>query len=283
MPILTLDIGNTQIKWGVYHHDQLILLERFATHPDQHEHARLKQFIQGFERHPNLRAVAVSSVVPSATADLKEAMASLGLSIPLLEAHPAQLQSNIQLPHYPVDQLGPDRWVNAVGALARFPEQSCLIIDFGTATTLDVVLLTENENENRQTGVFQGGIITPGLSTFSGILTQKTALLPPIPQVLPSYILGRNTLECLQSGIYLGYLNLISGLIQQIQERHQLNHQKKLMTLGTGGLSELYQHLCHSSEGRFPKLDQLCPELTLLGLKQLVAQNLNAHPASTRS
>jgi type III pantothenate kinase len=201
----------------------------------------------------------------------------------LLEAHPAQLQSNIQLPHYPVDQLGPDRWVNAVGALARFPEQSCLIIDFGTATTLDVVLLTENENENRQTGVFQGGIITPGLSTFSGILTQKTALLPPIPQVLPSYILGRNTLECLQSGIYLGYLNLISGLIQQIQERHQLNHQKKLMTLGTGGLSELYQHLCHSSEGRFPKLDQLCPELTLLGLKQLVAQNLNAHPASTRS
>src|SRR5581483_10875305 len=108
-------------------------------------------------------------------------------------------------------EVGADKIANAIGALARFPGRNLLIVDFGTATTLCAV--TKDKE-------YLGGIITPGLSLSMAALESKTARLPAVEIVRPGEVLGRSTVESIQSGLYFGTLATVRALTASVAQEH---------------------------------------------------------------
>jgi type III pantothenate kinase len=260
MTLLAVDIGNTQVKWARVVDGTIQSIQRFATTPAPNE----PELIQRIQTDPTLTegvtGVIYCTVVPTVGQQLHQALhTGLGENVPILNAHPAKMTSPIDLGGYQPEQLGADRWVSLCAAQAQFPHQSVMVLNFGTATTLDVLSAA---------GVYQGGLITPGFQTFGAILSQRTAQLPPVPLERPAGVLGKSTVACLQSGIVNGYRALIQGLMDQAQAEspYPLQH-----VVATGGLAPALLPL-------LPSGDRLihCPTLTLEGLIHLFQQT---HPA----
>ena len=148
-------------------------------------------------------------------------------------------------------EVGADKIANAIGALARFPGRNLLIVDFGTATTLCAVT---KEKE------YLGGIITPGINTSMEALESKTARLPTVEIVRPSEVLGRSTVESIQSGLYYGTLAAVRSLAASITSEHFASEPP--LIIGTGGFGRLFE-----DEELF---DEFIPELPLIGLRLAV-------------
>ena len=145
-------------------------------------------------------------------------------------------------------QLGNDRKANVYGALGRW-KPPFLIIDFGTATTIDYV------SANR---VFEGGLIIPGIKSCLDLLHEKTALLPPVRIKPVPYFLGRSTKAGMLSGVLNGYGAMVDGLVREFKSRYGTN----LKTIGTGGLVDIVGKYC----GGFDHAD---PMLTLQGIRDV--------------
>jgi type III pantothenate kinase len=148
-------------------------------------------------------------------------------------------------------EVGADKIANALGGLTRFPNRNLLIVDFGTATTLCAV--TKNKE-------YLGGVITPGIHSSMAMLESKTARLPAVEIVRPAEVLGRSSVESIQSGLYYGTLATVRWLIKSIADEQFAND--KPVVLGTGGYGRLF-----SQEHLF---DAFVPELPLVGLKRAV-------------
>jgi type III pantothenate kinase len=148
-------------------------------------------------------------------------------------------------------EVGADKIANAIGALSRFPGRNLLIIDFGTATTLCAV--TKDKE-------YLGGIITPGINISMAALESHTARLPTVEIVRPTDIIGRSTVESIQSGLYFGTLAMMRSLAASVTEEHFA--RERPIVLGTGGLGRLFEgeHL----------FDEFVPELPLLGLRRAI-------------
>lgn len=276
MTLITLDIGNSEIKWGEFEGKELQVVRRFPTHPEHSQSPSQAFLIDIFTRElsqlDSLEGIIYCSVVPAVDALLKQALVELRLQglarhdaivqAPVVGAFPGKLNSPISLGAYPPEQLGADRWVNLCALRRLYPGQAFLVASFGTATTLDVL---------DHAGNYMGGVILPGLKTYAGILKAKTAQLPEVPLALPESPLGTNTLACLQSGIGLGYVALIEGLMARIRNQHP---DIGWLTMATGGLAETFIEL---SQGDPFIQSQLFafqdPTLTLKGLAFLFRDN----------
>jgi type III pantothenate kinase len=149
--------------------------------------------------------------------------------------------------------VGADRIVNSVGAFNRYGG-NLVVVDFGTATTFDVV-----DND----GAYIGGIIAPGVNLSMKALHDESAALPYIDISKPQAIIGRNTVECMQSGIFWGYLSLIEGLLSKVQTQRK----EKIQVIATGGLATLFSQ----DTTVFDKVDL---DLTLSGLVDIYEFNL---------
>jgi type III pantothenate kinase len=148
-------------------------------------------------------------------------------------------------------EVGADKIANAIGALTRFPGRNLLIVDLGTATTLCAVT---KEKE------YLGGIITPGINTSMAALESKTARLPAVEIIRPAEILGRSTVESIQSGLYYGTLATVRSLAASVAAEHFAKDPP--LIVGTGGFGRLFEadHL----------FDAFVPELPLIGLRRAV-------------
>lgn len=253
MKLLTIDIGNTEMKWGVFEDGHLVCVKRMPTHvPVQsslHELIALELGIPG-----RLDGLAYASVVPFAESELQRAIAeATNIKGPVVSATEPELQTGVNFDGYPADQLGADRLVNIVAAHREYPGKDVIVADFGTATTLNV--LTAD-------GRFQGGIITPGLKTFADVLNVKTAKLPPVSAMAVPHAVGKSTEECLQSGIVHGYIGLLVELFAQIVAQYPDARFKKI---ATGGLANTVIGLAGS---RVP-FDKVDSAWTLTGLRHL--------------
>ena len=155
-------------------------------------------------------------------------------------------------------EVGPDRIANAIGALHLYPDRNLIIIDFGTATTFDVVRATRD---------YLGGIILAGPRIAMEALEKNTACLPTVEIVPGAELVGRSTVESIQSGLYFGTRAVVSGLTHEIRE--QAFRGKSAVVIGTGGLSRLFEH-----EKVF---NVLLPDLVLLGLERALALNGGAN------
>ena len=150
------------------------------------------------------------------------------------------------------DEVGADRLVNAASAHARFGGP-LIVIDFGTATTFDVV---------DEDGAYCGGVIAPGINLSLDALHQAAAKLPRIAVERPERVIGKRTIPAMRSGIYWGYVGLIEGVVARIREEFGA----EMKVIATGGLAPLFA-------GATKVIEHLDPDLTLRGLAQINRRN----------
>lgn len=151
-------------------------------------------------------------------------------------------------------EVGADRLVNSVAAHSRY-RGPLIVVDFGTATTFDVV----DENGN-----YCGGVIAPGIQLSLQALYLGTARLPTVAVKRPEKVIGTNTVACMQSGVFWGYVGLVEGTIQRIRAEYG----KPMKVVATGGLASLFNDATTA-------IEQAEPDLTLRGLAEIYRLNRN--------
>ncbi|MBV9770577.1 MAG: type III pantothenate kinase, partial [Bryobacterales bacterium] len=192
---------------------------------------------------------AICSVVPDAVHSLRNCFRKYFQFEPFLLQPGAK--TGLKIRYRNPLEVGADKIANAVGALSRFPGRNLLIVDFGTATTLCAV------SKDKE---YLGGIITPGINTSMEALESKTARLPTVEIVRPAEVLGRSTVESIQSGLYYGALATMRSLAASITKERFANEPPVIV--GTGGFGRLFEE-----EKLF---DEFVPELPLIGLRRAV-------------
>lgn len=252
--LLAIDIGNTNIKLGVFHGDSLEATWNLATgiHRTADEYAGLVLgLMERKQVSPSkVRGVALCGVVPPLLYTFTE-LCKKYLNIgPLVIEAGVRTGMRIRLDN--PREVGPDRVVNAVAAQNLYGKP-LIIIDLGTATTFDVV---------SKEGDYLGGVIAPGINIASEALFARTAVLPRIEMVRPKQVIGRNTVAAMQSGIIFGYIALIEGMIRRIEQ--ELGDKAKVVA--TGGQAYPFAE-------EIDTIDVVNPSLTLIGLRLIYEMN----------
>lgn len=246
--LLAVDIGNTHTVAGIYDGEELKAHWRAATSPGATEdelwmvfHAFLEDAGIGVDE---LDAVVVASVVPALT-DAIEGVCTRRLGAPPLIVS-SDLDLGIDIAVDPPESTGADRLANAVAVNSRYSVPA-VVVDMGTATTFDVV---------DDSGTYLGGVIAPGVLTGSEELFRRAARLAKVEIHPPEKVIGSTTDSSLRSGVYLGTLSMIDGLIEKINA--ELGAEP--VVVFTGGLCVLF-------EDDFHKRGIVDPLLTLEGLR----------------
>ena len=212
---LALDIGNTQIKLGIFEHLKLIHTECFQHNDNQNINLN---YIKKFKPTVSI----ISSVVPNLTDKyVKNIYNIFGLDSLIVNNENCHIDLKVPEPN----TVGADRICNVVATIKIY-NKPAIVIDFGTATTYDVI------NKN---GQFIGGIIAPGIKTSSQYLIEKAALLDYVDFEFPEKVIGKNTEDNIKSGIMFGAIDQIEGMIKRINNETKQNNNIIL----TGGFSKL--------------------------------------------
>lgn len=256
--LLTVDVGNTNTVFAVFPDDQKrpVATARASTRRDRMPdewYAILAPVLEATGIAPqSITAMVLSSVVPSVTRWLTE-MGQERLHVePIVVGVGLDLGIGID---YPAPQeIGPDRLVNAMAAVHRygFPVIS---IDFGTAINFDVV---------NAEGNYVGGALAPGLIVALDAMVSRAARLFSVELTLPEHAIGRSTTSAIQSGVVLGYLAMLEGMIHRIKD--ELDGDPPVVI--TGGYSEIFA-------GASPLIDHFEPDLTSEGLYLVWQRNRN--------
>jgi len=253
MLLLALDVGNTHTTIGVFREGKIQRRWRLTTVRDRTVDEigiLLRQLCQWSQISPDdIGGVVVGSVVPPLDGALRAAISVYLHADPLFIA--PGIRSGMPLKVETPLELGADRLCNAVAAFAEFGG-ACVVVDFGTATTWDVVSAD---------GEFVGGVIAPGLEIAAEALFARAAKLPRIELVAPERVIGKATVDSIQSGLIYGYVGLVEGVTRRVLD--ELHGGK---VIATGGLSSVLAR--HTDI--FDAIDE---DLTLKGLLLLWEKN----------
>lgn len=245
--LLAIDQGNTNTIFAIFEDDTLVGQWRIATRTERtaDEYAVwLHQLLAlGGIDSSKIADAVVASVVPRALFDLKVLCRKHFNCDPLVVGEGAQLGIPLRIDD--PGEAGADRLVNAVGAFIRFGGP-LIVIDFGTATTFDVI---------DEDGGFAGGVFAPGIDLALDAMHRISAKLPHIGVARPARVIGTNTVACMQSGAYWGYVSLIEGVVRRIRAEYG----KPMQTVATGGLAPLF-------EAASDVIDSFDPDITVRGL-----------------
>lgn len=258
MMLLVLDVGNTNTVIGVFSGDRLLTHWRVVTRRDRtaDEYAiLLKELLQmGGLSGEDFQGVAISCVVPPLLPALTELSRKFFRVEPLVVG--PGIKTGIAIHVDNPREVGADRIVNAVAAFEMI-KSAVLVVDFGTATTFDFVSAG---------GVFEGGVIAPGLIISTEALFREASKLPRVELVRPRKAIGKNTVNAIQSGIVFGYAGMVDALVERLLEEIRVEWPKdpEPVLLATGGLAALI-----ASETRTIK--RIDEHLTLRGL-QIISQ-----------
>lgn len=252
--LLVIDVGNTNTVLGVYDQEKLVshwrlTTERSRTIDEYGIQFRNLFLLAGIDAGV-INAVAISSVVPTLNYTLEKVSHQyLGLE-PMFIDHSSDTGMTIR--YSPISDVGADRIVNSVAAIARFGAP-CIVVDFGTATTFDVV------NSNRE---YLGGVITPGITISAEALFQRASRLSRVEIRRPDRVIGETTAGSMQSGLYYGYIGLVDGILRRMIT--ELNEKPRI--IATGGLARL---IGRGSE----YIEEIDDNLTLEGLRLIFVRN----------
>ena len=230
--LLAIDIGNTNIVIGIIQNDEILFKARIATDrlrtSDQYG-VEIRNMLEAFNiRKEDVTDCIIASVVPPVFNSVYTGVIKMIGKQPMVVGPGLKTGLNI---HVDIpSQVGSDRIVAAVAALAEY-EAPLVLIDMGTATTIEVV-----EPEN----VYMGGIIFPGVMVSLDSLTSRAAQLPGISLDKPKNIIGKNTVDCMRSGMMYGTASMLDGVIDRIAE--ELGHSSTI--IATGGMAQFITPLC---------------------------------------
>lgn len=248
---LVIDVGNTNTVLGVYDGKRLLHHWRIASDQGRtaDEHALLlRQLSDAVNLElAKIDGVVIGSVVPGLTQTYAQATKALFGVTPLEVT--VDLELDLEIDYQDPRQVGADRIANAVAAKEKF-SGPVIIVDFGTATTFDVI---------SRDGKYMGGVIAPGLHTSARDLFARAARLPRFVEITkPQKVIGRNTVESIQAGLFYGTV----GQVDEIVGRIQGELGEKTLVVATGGLAELLAPQSRT-------IEQVCPSLTLDGLLEI--------------
>lgn len=251
--LLVVDIGNTNVVFGLFSGETLRAEFRCrtdsATTLDEYE-VFLSTLLARQQIPAKINRAIISSVVPPITPTMSKLLRERFGVTPMVVG--PGLKTGIQIKVPEPQTVGADRIVNTVAAKHLFGAPA-LVIDFGTATTIDYLSAA---------GAYEGGVIAPGPMLALESLSSRTAKLPRVELAWPKSAVGNTTITCMQSGAVIGYLCLVEGLVERIREEvGAISH-----VVATGGLGRLYSE--HSRV-----ITVYDPQLTLKGLKILADLN----------
>lgn len=245
--LLAVDVGNTNTVLGLFEGRDLVAHWRLTTRREATSD-EITLSVRGLlasvgRAGAQTSDVIVANVVPSLRFPMKQALRQITDREPLF-VEPG-VRTGMPILYDSPQEVGADRIVNAVAAHSRLGGP-CVVVDFGTATTFDVVTAH---------GEYAGGVIVPGISISAEALFEKAARLWRVEIRRPDRVIGKTTGASIQSGLYFGYLSLVDGLIDRIS--NELGARPRV--IATGGLAELF---ASASE----KIEAVDPLLTLTGL-----------------
>lgn len=253
--LLAIDIGNTNIVIGGIQDDQIVFEARIATErvktSDQYG-AEIKNMLDLFGvKVSDLRDCIISSVVPPVFNSVHTGVMKVTGKQPIVVGPGIKTGLNIQMDT--PSQVGSDRIVIAVAALAEY-EPPLTLLDLGTATTIEVV---------DKGNVYMGGCIIPGVRISLEALTNRASQLPGIQLDRPKKVIGKNTVDCMRSGVMYGAAAMLDGMIERVEE--ELGYSTTVVA--TGGMAQFVCPLCK----RDIKLER---DLLLKGLNLLYKKNM---------
>ena len=250
--LLVVDVGNTNIVLGIYRDEELVNSWRLATARDRtgDEYGILARQLVNGSLHGPVDGAIVGSVVPPLNSSMAWMIREY-FGVDPLFVEPG-VKTGIAIHVDNPQEVGADRIVNCVAAHELFGGPT-IIVDFGTATTFDVVTSDAE---------YIGGAIAPGLNISAEALFARAARLTRVDIKRPASVIGTNTIVNMQSGIYFGYLGLVDGILARMKK--ELPGLKRIVA--TGGLAELFEK---DSE----YIDEIIPDLTLKGLKIIYDRN----------
>ncbi len=266
--LLAIDAGNTNFTFAVYEQDgRMAQSWRCRTDAGRTADEYAAWIFQLLSMHGlqlgQIKDAIISSVVPDANFHLKQfCRKTLGIEASMVGDPDVDLGLVINLEK--PGEVGADRLVNAVAVLRDY-KTPAIVIDFGTATTFDVI---------NGRGEYAGGVIVPGIHLSMSALQAAAAKLPKVQVGKTRSVIGRNTVEAMQSGVYWGYAGLIEGLVRRITE--ELGETP--FVIATGGLAGLFAE-------EVPCIDKTDEDLTLRGLLYIYDRNKhgrNPHNALSR-
>jgi type III pantothenate kinase len=258
--LLVIDAGNTNVVFAVHDGVGWAGTWRIATEPQRTSDEYAVWLVtlltmQGIKRD-DVTAAVIGTVVPAALYHLRRLCRDWFYVEPLIAR--AHLDWGFEIRIDNPDEVGADRLLNSLAAHRTY-RGPLVVIDFGTATTFDVV---------DKDGAYLGGVIAPGINLSIEALHKAAARLPRIGIGRPQAVIGRSTIPAMQSGIYWGYVGMIEGLVARIQGEYG----DRLKVIATGGLAPLL------AEGT-SVIEVIDPDITLDGLRMLAERN----PAPTLS
>lgn len=225
--IMVIDVGNTNTVFALVNSNGIFHKWRMSTivhrTADEYE-THLNAFISKIN-NLDIFDVIISSVVPAVNHELKSFISRFFNISPKIIGDNITPKLTVSLDR--PDEVGADRLVNSLAA-NKIYGSSIIVVDFGTATTFDIV------DEN---GSYIGGIISPGVHLSMDALDKATARLPRIAISKPNRVIGINTISAMQSGIFWGYIGLLEGVIDRIKDEND----KVIKVVATGGLSKLFK------------------------------------------
>jgi type III pantothenate kinase len=256
--LLAIDSGNTNAVFAVYEGDTLRASWRVSTNARRtaDEYAVwLTQLLALAGLKPgDIDATIIANVVPEASFNLLQLCRRYLSSEPLVIGS-ADCNPGIGIDvDMPAQAVGADRIANAVAAQDRY-KPPLMVIDFGTTTNFDIV---------DKHGSFCGGIIAPGPNLSMQALQMAAAKLPHVAIERPPAVVGRNTLNAMQSGVFWGYVGLIEGLVRRVREERG----EAMGTIATGGLAPLFAAATDA-------IEQVDSDLTVWGLRLIYRRNRN--------
>ena len=257
--LLAIDVGNTNVTIGVFDGEHLVhnwrlaaLRERTA---DELGIFVTRLFEQTKVDVAAVDGIAVASVVPPLTRPMEEMCERYFKRRALLVD---ASNGGIPIRYFPAADVGADRIVNAVAArdlYGKEPAASLIVVDFGTATTFDVI---------SRAGEYIGGIICPGIGISAEALFQRAARLPRVDVRRPDAVIGQTTVSAMQSGLFFGYVEMVDGLVRRI--KGDLPEGSETRVIATGGLADVLSEATTS-------IQFVSPDLTLIGLRLIWERN----------
>ena len=252
--LLTIDVGNTNTVLGTFLGEDLVHSWRVKTDPRSTADElwlQMRALVEGID----ITGLSICSTVPATLRELRTMISSYFADIPTTIVDPG-IKTGVPLLVDNTKEIGADRIVNTLAAHTLYGGPA-IVVDFGTSTNLDVV---------SPKGEFLGGALAPGIEISVDALAQRAAQLRKVELVKPRSVIGKNTVEALQSGTIFGFAGQVDGLVSRISDELVAQFNESPTVIATGGLAPLIFGVAET-------LDEHEPDLTLIGLRLIHERN----------
>jgi len=253
--LLTVDVGNTNTVLGIFDSEELVRSWRVKTDPRTTADELWLQF-NALVADYEVTGLSICSTVPATLRELRTMIASYFSKIPTTIVEPGTKTGVPLLVDNP-KEIGADRIVNTLAAHVLYGGPA-IVVDFGTSTNLDVV---------SPKGEFLGGALAPGIEISVDALAARAAQLRKVELIRPKSVIGKNTVEALQSGTIFGFAGQVDGLVDRITAELAQSYDQAPTVIATGGLAPLIIGVAET-------IDEHEPDLTLIGLRLIHERNI---------